>query len=1395
VLSAQTGTALVRHAPTINGTVEGSVRQMLAENVVLNGGAIITEDLLVPGTPAVVLNGQPNYAGTLDGSGSATPTNYQITLNGNATLRNVVRRTNPVSLPAVGAPPGPTGAATVNINSTGQSFNWSTVRHLTLNGGVGLYAVPAGSYGNFTANGGSGFILGTAGATEPAIYHFQQLTLNGNCQFQVAGPVVVTVAQGFTGNGTMGASAHPGRLTLRIHSGGFTLNGGSQLYGTVLAPSGTVIVNGNSQLIGGVGSDYLTVNGNGLLRLISPQAANQPPIVALTAPADGATYTAPATFDLAATASDADGTVTKVEFFQGTTKLGEDTMAPYAITVSNLAAGSYSFRARATDNLGAVTDSALVQVTVASPNQPPTVSLTSPADGALFTAPATVTLAAGADDADGTVVKVEFFHGTAKIGEALAAPFQLVQAGLAAGTHEFSARATDDDGAATTSATVTVTVVNPNQPPAVALIAPEDGATLNSPATFTLVATATDSDGVITQVEFFSDAVKLGEDLTAPYEFEVSALPPGTYSYLARATDNAGSSTDSAPVTITVADLNDAPVAQPQSITTPEDTPVAITLTGLDEDGDELSFAVTVPPSHGTLSGTAPNLTYTPIADYFGPDSFAFKANDGQIDSAEAVITLTVTPVNDRPVAFGQSVTLAEDASVAITLHGADVESAVLAYVLLSSPQHGTLSGALPNLTYTPAPNYHGPDSFSFLVNDGALESAPAEVQITVTPVNDPPVALSDQIELVEDTAVEFEFPATDADGDALTYIIVTPPSHGTLTGSLEVPSPLLTYTPAPDFYGTDVLIYRVSDGTFESEPAEISFVITPVNDAPVGADFSVTLPEDTAANFALVGTDVDGDPLVFTITGFPAHGTLSGTVPDLTYTPAANYFGPDTLTYTVSDGGVVAGPYVVTFDVTPVNDAPVAVPQSAVTAEDTPLPVVLTGTDADNDPLTFAVVVSPVHGTLSGTGADLVYAPDLNYYGSDSFSYTVSDGTVVSEPAVFSLTVTPVNDAPVAMPQNLATAEDTALAVALTGSDVDGDSLVFTVVVPPAHGTLSGTAPDLTYTPAPNYHGPDSFTFTVSDGALASAEVEITLTVTPVNDAPLAQAQTVETDEDVAVAITLAGSDVDGDSLTFSVLTAPAHGVLSGEAPDLLYTPATNYHGGDSFTFAVHDGQVLSESSTVTVNVRSVNDAPVASSQSVATFAGTAVGITLTATDVDGDDLTYVVLAETAHGTLSGSGAALTYTPGASFVGEDSFTFAADDGVAQSAPATVTITVAVLVNQPPLVEAGPDASASYGPAQGVKPYSNIILNHDEWTLTEQGFAASPYAGQFARNIANWFTGGRPGKFLAYTKTVPGSVDFAYTGPSLRAAMETAGHTWVTSSTVPFTLETLLEYT
>ncbi|NKB49627.1 MAG: tandem-95 repeat protein [Alphaproteobacteria bacterium] len=270
---------------------------------------------------------------------------------------------------------------------------------------------------------------------------------------------------------------------------------------------------------------------------------------------------------------------------------------------------------------------------------------------------------------------------------------------------------------------------------------------------------------------------------------------------------------------------------------------------------------------------------------------------------------------------------------------------------------------------------------------------------------------------------------------------------------------------------------------------------------------------------------------------------------------------------------------------------------------------------------------------------------------------------------------------APVADDQQLVTPADTALAVTLTGSDANSDPLTYALVSLPLNGTLSGTAPNLTYTPNPGYAGNDDLLFTVNDGISdsASGQIEIAVGVTTPNDPPVATADGAATDEDVAVQIAVLAndSDPDGDSLSVVSVTQGANGAVLINADDsVTYTPAANFNGNDGFDYTISDGKGGVDSASVSVAVAAVNDVPVADDQSVTTRKNTQVDITLTGSDADGDALSFAIVSAPSNGTLSGTGANQTYTPNNNYTGADSFTFSADDPNGGSATAVVSLNV-----------------------------------------------------------------------------------------------------------------------
>ncbi len=396
------------------------------------------------------------------------------------------------------------------------------------------------------------------------------------------------------------------------------------------------------------------------------------------------------------------------------------------------------------------------------------------------------------------------------------------------------------------------------------------------------------------------------------------------------------------------------------------------------------------------------------------------------------------------------------------------------------------------------------------------------------------------------------------------------------------------------------------------------------VNSAPVSSDIEVSVNEDELLTLILQGSDTDGDTLNYT-TDEPANGSLNLDGDTITYTPNANFNGADSFTYSANDGLVSSNGSTVNITIIPVNDKPEITAVSVTTDEDESLEINLSGTDIDQDALTFSVT-DPSNGTLILEDSVVTYTPNTNFNGTDSFTYSANDGTLDSEDATITVTVSAVNDQPTVSAISETTSEDTAVEISLTGSDIDDDALTFSVT-DPTSGTVSLDGTVVTYTPNANFNGADSFTYTANDGTLDSETATITVNVTAVNDKPTVNAVSESTSEDNSVVITLTGTDIDEDQLTFSV-TDPSNGLVSLDGSEVTYTPNVNFNGTDSFTYAANDGTIDSEAATITIDVTAVNDKPAFSMNADGSISeGAAIGDIITsleANDVDGDDLSF---------------------------------------------------------------------------------------------------------------------------------------------------------------------------
>jgi len=316
---------------------------------------------------------------------------------------------------------------------------------------------------------------------------------------------------------------------------------------------------------------------------VTVSAPNVAPTVSVNT--DKSTYTAPASVAMTAVAADSDGSVVKVDFYAGASLVGSAATAPFAFTWNGAAAGSYPVKAVATDNRGAVTTSAIVTVTVSAPNAAPMVSVTT--DKTSYTAPASVVMTAAAADSDGTVTKVDFYAGAALVGSDTTSPFAFTWSGAAVGAYAVKAVATDNSGATTTSTAINITVAAPNVAPTVSLTTPVSGATFTAPASVAIVATAADSDGTVTKVDFYAGATLVGSDSSSPFSFTWNGAAAGSYAVTAVATDNSGATTTSAAVAISIA----SNVAPTVSMTSPATgasfvSPASVTFTATATDGD-----------------------------------------------------------------------------------------------------------------------------------------------------------------------------------------------------------------------------------------------------------------------------------------------------------------------------------------------------------------------------------------------------------------------------------------------------------------------------------------------------------------------------------------------------------------------------------------------------------------------------------------------------------------------------------------------------------------------------------------------------------------------------------------------------------------------------------------
>ncbi|MCQ9080620.1 tandem-95 repeat protein [Vibrio parahaemolyticus] len=721
-----------------------------------------------------------------------------------------------------------------------------------------------------------------------------------------------------------------------------------------------------------------------------------------------------------------------------------------------------------------------------------------------------------------------------------------------------------------------------------------------------------------------------------------------------------------------------------------EDTPTIINVLGNDtfEGKDKVvSLDAENGPKNGTVivnnDGT---VTYTPDDNYVGKDTFTYVVTSGGV-SESTTVEVNVTPVNDAPVAKDDTAITDEDTPVTIDVlpNDTDVDGDKLSIESASVPkEQGTVEVVNGKLVFTPAENFNGDAEITYTVTDGALTDQ-ATVKVTVNAVNDTPVVesnIADQALAEDFTPYTIDLNTAFSDVDnvdgELTFSV-----SGNSNIQVAIVNGIATITPTADWNGSEALTFTATDPSGESVSQTVNFTVAPVAD--IVAD-KATVVEDTPTIIKVLGNDMfEGDDKVVSLdtNNGPANGTVSVN-PDgsVTYTPNDNYHGTDSFTYIVTSGGVSEST-TVRVDVTPVNDAPVAKDDTAITDEDTPvtIDVLPNDTDVDGDKLSIqSASVIEAQGKVEIVDGKLVFTPAENFNGDAEITYTVTDGSLTDQ-ATVKVTVNAVNDTPV-VESNIADqtlAEDfTPYSIDLNTafSDVDGE-LTFSVSGNSniQVAIVNGIA---TITPTADWNGSETLTFTATDPSGESVSQPVNFTVTPVADIEADKTTVVE---DTPTIIKVLGNDTfEGKDKVVSLdaENGPKNGtVIVNSDGTVTYTPNDNYVGEDTFTYVVTSGGV-SESTTVEVNVTPVNDAPVAKDDIATTQEDTAVTIDVLPndTDVDGDTLSIQSASVPSdQGTVEIVDGKLVFTPAENFNGDAEITYTVTDGqLTDEAKVTVTV-------------------------------------------------------------------------------------------------------------------------
>ncbi|MER2491542.1 Ig-like domain-containing protein, partial [Catenovulum sediminis] len=590
-------------------------------------------------------------------------------------------------------------------------------------------------------------------------------------------------------------------------------------------------------------------------------------------------------------------------------------------------------------------------------------------------------------------------------------------------------------------------------------------------------------------------------------------------------------------VTVTVNPVNDAPVVVDDVAQIDEDSDITLDVLANDSDAENDVLTISSASADvGTVNIVNNMLAYSPQANYFGTVLINYSVEDGQGGLSSGQATLTVNSVNDLPVTMPESIIINEDQSITIDVLANDTDADGDALTLSSvSAENGSASISAGKIAFQPVANFYGTTTVNYTVSDGNGGSVSDVVDVTVLSVNDVPMALDDNASTDEDTPIYIDVLANDSDEDGDTLTI----SNASVSeGSIAIDQGQLLYTPVLNGGGSVTASYTISDANGASASANIVILIGNVNHLPVANLDTITTAEDTQVSIDVLAndTDIDGDELTLTSVSAPSGNAVinQGKVD---FTPQSDFYGVVTLAYSIADvmGQTATGSVQVT--VTPVNDSPVAVNDSASTSEDTSIQIDVITNDLDIDGDTLSLKsVSPSIGTASIEGNKVLFVPASNFFGTATIDYTIEDEAGLTASAQVTVDVGSTNDLPVALDDSATTNEDVTVMVDVLNNDSDSDGDTLTLVSATSNteeATVSIVNNQLSIVPVQDFHGEIAIDYQLTDGNGGNASATLELTIVAVNDQPVSVADSVTTAEDTQITINVLAndSDVDGDT------------------------------------------------------------------------------------------------------------------------------------------------------------------------------------------------------------------------------------------------------------------------